>query len=1030
MSPANTQIVHYNFIEGHLLVDGKPLGRLPREFRESDEVRQLFGNQHLLTFPSADYDMSYVLASWISNHEIHFGYRNGRVIIRAWSRNELLEYVQSHHFVGPGTFDLPDGLISDCAHWLNLNTRVLEIRRRPVLWKTRMNDWRIDLIKRQAHRSNRTLLIDPNSYPFKQIADIFRQFEDPSKITAFQPVNSRGKLSVELRHLELSFFVNQKGFLQCRELNEEIDPDQDAGTLCGFESKIVLRSVANSKRRSVIAPCGTISSTRHGMHVAIRASGGTEYAKFRIDDVLGRLSCPPEPRLLYAKAQFHAYTSFVIPDPLTGRTGTEEALHMLQSGQCQPWEPLGSAAIIILKTIGDLSPKREYYPQHKRTLQTVSWNSRLTMTVQHDAYEELVQKILDKSDCLRVFARNAAEDADTRAYIPYHLRKRGLAQRRIYERSVGHMNRAAATDRMYKSRGQQDNLIQSRKVYHIANLFRTKPFRIHTIRELSSILQGWQLIGGFHGMHQAEVASLSDLVEKNVDEQWGSLVNICRHSNLDEPYSLMFRLSLISLNPTTDLDTIKILAAFASLPTLRNSTPPACPSLNHFKLNERPSVESMIRVILVDFPEKRQRMQTKAEAEHRKAYETEGKRLAQVILEQWPHEQVTLNGFDSDVIDVGLAMERIVPEWERLHSNLSLSEYLMHVEHVLRHHEGEGDMSYPQAWKRAQGPFYRKAHDSIVPPTLRDLLSTSLVVPLERQAGHLLPPSTTTLSTGTTENTRARMPVKETVELRQILSTFSQVSNPLRQQYGLDLETSLDALEKTSNQTRVLHATPDTTANAKCIQNLRVMIATHLSQVHETLSNNDDRFSWLDLGQLWPCVTSITLLEQLRSSSPCKFGDFVQESSVAHGILITKLQRLMRIHNALYHDKVETLQEELENSGHRNWSPSERPDWLLMEIDSNILIRPEQVDVALAIIAPATMNNTVLQLNMGKGKATNIVDKERYLTIITRQNIVYSSHGNGCNRRRQAARAAHRTETIARADRTNDSVAPGRLSGS
>jgi hypothetical protein len=40
-----------------------------------------------------------------------------------------------------------------------------------------------------------------------------------------------------------------------------------------------------------------------------------------------------------------------------------------------------------------------------------------------------------------------------------------------------------------------------------------------------------------------------------------------------------------------------------------------------------------------------------------------------------------------------------------------------------------------------------------------------------------------------------------------------------------------------------------------------------------------------------------------------------------------------------------------------------------LEIDSAILIRQEQVDVANAIIAPASSENTVLQLNMGKGQS-------------------------------------------------------------
>lgn len=38
-----------------------------------------------------------------------------------------------------------------------------------------------------------------------------------------------------------------------------------------------------------------------------------------INKVLGRLECPSEPRLIYFKAYYHTATSFLLPDPLTGR---------------------------------------------------------------------------------------------------------------------------------------------------------------------------------------------------------------------------------------------------------------------------------------------------------------------------------------------------------------------------------------------------------------------------------------------------------------------------------------------------------------------------------------------------------------------------------------------------------------------------------------------------------------------------------------------------------------------------------------
>ncbi|KAF1847270.1 uncharacterized protein K460DRAFT_332087 [Cucurbitaria berberidis CBS 394.84] len=968
---ANPQVVHYNFIEGHLLIDGKPLGRLPRDIRESEEVKKLFGNQHLLTFPSAEYGMSYVMAQRMNNHEIHFGIRNGKVIVRAYSRDGLLEYIPHHLFSGPDTVDLPCSLVSNCAHWLNLDTKCIEVRRKPVIWKTRANDWIIDVVNRRGHRSNRTCLVDPNSDLFKQIADIFRHFEHPHKITVFQPVHINGKLSVELRHLELSFFVNSKGLLECRELAEEIDPDQDAGTLYGFESKIVLRDIADNKRRSIITPCGRIFTKRRGMHVAVRAAGSTEYARFEVDDVLGRLTCPSEPRLLYAKAQFHAFTSFVIPDPLTGRTGTEEALHILQSSYCQPWTPLNDRPVNILKTLSEISPGREYYPKNKKTLQTVLWNASLTMAIQHDAYEVLVRKILDKSDRLRVFSLNDEEDIHVSTYTSTHLRKRGIAQRRLYERDVFGTSEDIARDKVYKSRGQQANSAQAEKVYQIAKLLQIKPFCIHTTRNLSEIMQDWPLIGGFHDTSENMAASLSDVIERNIDEQWGHLVNTCRISSPEDLHSLMFRLSLMSLNSATDMNAIKCLAAFTSLPALKTLVPPSGSSFNQFKRNESPTVHSISRTISVDLPEKLKRI-NKAQEEHRVACVAEGKRLARHFLDQWPNEEIFLGGFKSDIIDTGLAMERVVPEWRRLHSNLALSEFVKQFEDILEHHKGPSDTSVPKAWNWIQKSVGSPARGPVIPTISKGLLTKPLASPLDEIACKVMMHDGIGNSPSK-ERSDTKTPSKEAAALRHILSSFTASSNALRQQYGRDLEASLRALEKNNNQIKATHLVPSIVSTARKIQTLSAMKTAHFIQIRNALSFDDDRFQWLDLGNLWPCNTSMSILEQLRSSADNHFGSSVKEAIVSHGVLVTMLQRLVRIRNAMYHAKTTRLQEELGNSGHENWKPLDYPDWLLLEIDSDILIRQEQIDVAHAIIAPESRENTVLQLNMGKGKTSCIV---------------------------------------------------------
>jgi hypothetical protein len=211
-------------------------------------------------------------------------------------------------------------------------------------------------------------------------------------------------------------------------------------------------------------------------------------------------------------------------------------------------------------------------------------------------------------------------------------------------------------------------------------------------------------------------------------------------------------------------------------------------------------------------------------------------------------------------------------------------------------------------------------------------------------------------------------PPKEVVELDKILGPFARSPDVLRQQYGNDLKKSLIALENVSQQPKLQEIPPDINAVIEGIKKARVSLNYEFECIQKTLSAEDDRFQWLQLGSLWPCTTPITILEQLRSSSNHQFGNNMREGLVSYGILATTLQRLLRIRNAQLNRDHHKLLEEWQNAGHENWSPLEFPDWLLLEIESNLLIRCEQIDVAYAIISPTSGSNSVLQMNMGKGK--------------------------------------------------------------
>ena len=101
------QTVHYHLLEGHLLVDGQACGKLPSEHR-SPILEELFGQQTLLTYPSGLVGMTYVLLLLIHGHQIHLGFRNGVLVVRAYVGGTVLEHIPRHVFGTPANFDLPD----------------------------------------------------------------------------------------------------------------------------------------------------------------------------------------------------------------------------------------------------------------------------------------------------------------------------------------------------------------------------------------------------------------------------------------------------------------------------------------------------------------------------------------------------------------------------------------------------------------------------------------------------------------------------------------------------------------------------------------------------------------------------------------------------------------------------------------------------------------------------------------------------------------------------------------------------------
>jgi hypothetical protein len=208
---------------------------------------------------------------------------------------------------------------------------------------------------------------------------------------------------------------------------------------------------------------------------------------------------------------------------------------------------------------------------------------------------------------------------------------------------------------------------------------------------------------------------------------------------------------------------------------------------------------------------------------------------------------------------------------------------------------------------------------------------------------------------------------QEMTTLSRIFKRFAASPETTRQQYGNDLEASLEALIHDRKVNKKPKRTPFAGGLGQAIAQSLQALHDHVSAIRASLSDGEAGFRWLNAGNLWPCLSPVMLLEQLRHSNQSHSNPKMRKELLLYGVLFTKLQRLVRMRDAELCRDEKRLREEQEHEGHSNWSPLEHPEWLLLEIDNNILIRPPQVDVARAIIWPASESNSVLQMNMGQG---------------------------------------------------------------
>ncbi|KAF8123615.1 hypothetical protein EV363DRAFT_1547333, partial [Boletus edulis] len=331
----------------------RPIGtKLPSAVTGDEDYKTLFTSRELMVVASDLPGMDFVTMSVISGHLVHFavrGYnptsrlRMSRTVIRAQRRDtgDIFEYIPRRVLEE----DLPTSVVADHVSWFNLSTSIIEIRPIRKPWEQSSDNWTIRLRSRQlcATKGGETLVGKHNA-TWAMVSSRLQCLDDPENlIVTVSPVDtaqpSSLRLSITLPRYGLSFFVNEVNDLESRDFKDMVyDEDQCIETLFGLANRLVLRRKtlieADLIPKLILIPHGdSVYKNGDSVYVRYGSSGPVRYYTYQADRELGCLkgivSTSLKSRLYLARLHALTTSSGCRPDPLTGKTGVEEAISLM-----------------------------------------------------------------------------------------------------------------------------------------------------------------------------------------------------------------------------------------------------------------------------------------------------------------------------------------------------------------------------------------------------------------------------------------------------------------------------------------------------------------------------------------------------------------------------------------------------------------------------------------------------------------------------------------------------------------------------
>lgn len=428
--------IYMDSIFGRFLVDGLPVSRLPEDIVRSPNYQRVFQNAEFTVQPNLRNGVTiFSTTSKYENRTYQFYQEDGTTIIQ-----ELFESVGNHERLEllPNSGlqkDFPFSFSQNFSHWWNEEKNLIVFR--PIqfdlpTFQEIKYTWNLGTNCINEIETSRQLISIHHNVFTKLCTDVYK-IEPLGHIHAW--LTKSKLIEVDLTRLGLKFSLNPKIHrLFSREYpNMLIDPNQNIGTLVGLENKLVLTEEENCDirpARKVIVPhCSfeIIENDAAGhqrVHLNRTSLRNPRFFPYDLEYHKKLLEAPRNQAAWSYLAAHHGATASPLPDLFTGLTGTEMAFQILRSARVWSCQPYDAECLATFQIISGFSPKRKFYPEHLQCQQRITWPAGLPSTCAHEGYTVLVDKLMEDSVKLApLFSQMEhsakIEDKKTNLLLPY-----------------------------------------------------------------------------------------------------------------------------------------------------------------------------------------------------------------------------------------------------------------------------------------------------------------------------------------------------------------------------------------------------------------------------------------------------------------------------------------------------------------------------------------------------------------------------------------------------------------------------------